>query len=698
MPYLRLAAAALALAWANQSLSQAALDEEDLAVAYGDRNFISIATGARQPIQRAPAVASVITAEDIAAMGATDLDAVLEAVPGIHVSRASVRYAGTYLIRGIGGGTQSNAEVLLLQDGVPMTTMFNGDKGAAWRGTPVGNIARIEVIRGPGSALYGADAYAGVINIITKTAREAPGTEIGAGAGSYRSWDSWMHHGGQVGPVGVAAYLRVGTSEGFKGTIPADAQTRNDQRFGTRASLAPGGLNTGYDAVDASLNLNWGEWRAHAAYKLRDNLESGAGVSSALIPDAAGRAEVATASLGWNAPRFSGDWGLGWSASFLHYRFTHPDHLMLLPPGTVLSTGSFPDGLIGGPNQWERQARISAFATWTGLANHSWRFGAGHDDLDLYKTRTFKNYVLNAAGVPVPAGPVADYSDIQPFIRPQARQVTYAYLQDECRLAPDWTLTAGLRRDNYSDFGGTTNPRLALVWDAAYDLTAKLLYGSAFRAPSFNEQYGINPVANGNPGLKPATVRTLEAALAWQLRPDARINLSVFRYAMKDIIQLVANPAPAPGSTYQNAGRQTGSGMEIEATWDAGRQWRFAGHYAYQRSQNEEGGHDAGYAPHHRLYLRAEWRFAPGWELDGQVNGVAARRRAVGDTRRPVADYATADLTLRSVRSRQGWQVAASIRNLFDADAREPTLAGSPITDDLPLPRRSFWLQGSYTL
>ena len=686
-----------ALAAASTASAGAPLsaEEAELAMIYGDKDTVSIATGSAQPLRRAPAVASVITAEEFAAMAARNLDDVLESVPGLHVSRASVRYAPMYAIRGVAGG-QSNPQVLMLQDGIPMTTMFNGDKGAAWIDVPLENIARVEVIRGPGSALYGADAYAGVINVITKTAADTPGTEMGGGAGSFDTWKAWARHGGKLGPFDAAAYLRLGSTEGSKEIVESDAQTRNDTRFGTSASLAPGAVNTGHDMIDASLDLGYENWRVRAGYKLRDNLETGAGVNSALDPTSTGRAEDINLTASWRDEHVGRNWGLGVSASYLHYNFTYPDYLMLLPPGTVLASGAFPDGMIGGPNQWERQFRFSGHATYAGFDDHGIRLGIGHDDLDLYKTRTYKNYLQNASGASIPTGPVIDYSSIQPFIRPQQRRVDYVYAQDEWQFAPDWTLTAGLRHDRYSDFGGTTNPRLALVWDASYALTAKLLYGEAFRAPSFNEQYGINAVLNGNPNLKPETVKTLEAAISWQGRKDLQVNLSLFKYAMRDIVRLVPNLAPTPGSTFQNTGRQHGSGLELEALWDASPNLRLSGNYAWQRSIDDATDRDAGYAPHHHLYARADWGLTPRWNLGGQVNWIADRRRAAGDTRPPIDDYATFDLTVRGARVVGDWDATVTARNLFDADAREPSLAPGLIANDLPLPGRSLYLELRY--
>ena len=668
-------------------------DEDDLALVYGDKSTISIATGSKQQLRRAPAVATVITAEDIAAMGAVDLDEVLESVPGMHVSHNPSTYTPLYIIRGIYSAL--NPQTLMLQNGVPMTTMLVGNRGNLWGGYPVENIARIEVIRGPGSALYGADAYAGVINIITKSAADIPGTQAGVRVGSFDTRSAFVQHGGKLGPVDVAAYLRVGSTDGQREIVTADAQTARDKTAGTKASLAPGPVNNGYDAVDAGLDFAYDKWRMRAGYKLRDNIGTGAGISSALDPVGKEKSERITADLSWTDHQFAQDWAVGITGSLLVYNQRVTTDLQLFPPGTRFPTGLFPSGMIGHPDTSERQLRFSAFAIYSGIAGHNIRVGLGHDDLNMYYTATIKNYLFNAAGVPVPAGPVADYSVIQPFILPQRRKIDYAYVQDEWQLARDWALTAGVRHDKYTDAGSTTNPRLALVWDARLDLTAKLMYGRAFRAPSFSEEYSINnPVFVGNPNLRPETISTLEAAFSWQARSDTQVNLNLFRYAMKDIIRTVANPAPAPGATYLNTTGQNGKGMELELVWDAGRNLRLSGSYAYQRSTDEATSQDAGFAPHNLLYARADWRFTGGWMLSPQVTWVADRKRAAGDTRAPIPDYTSVDVSLRTAKVKNHWEWAATVRNLFNADIREPTTTAIP--NDLPMARRSIYLQANY--
>lgn len=679
-------AAALSLL-APQAHAQLA-DEEDLAMAYGDKSFVTIATGARVPVHRAPAVATVITAEDIAAIGATDLDEVLETVPGLHVSRSTTTNSPIYVIRGIHRNT--NPQVLMLENGIPVTSTFSGDRGNVWGGLPVENIARIEVIRGPGSAAYGADAFAGVINIITKTAAEIGGTEAGLRAGSFKTGDAWVLHGGKAGAIDIAAYFRTGTTDGFDRTVGADAQSGWDGIFGTNASRAPGPINVGRKAVDGHLDLGYENWHFRVGYKERDNVGSGTGIASALDPTGKNHSQRITTDLTYENKNFARNWEVAAQASYLHYK--EFSDLTLFPAGAF--GGSFTDGMIGNPDKWEQHSRFNVSAFYSGFFNHRVRLGAGAEKAAIYRTRESKNF--NPDFTPIGTGSLADVidvSDTAPFLRPHSRILRFAYVQNEWNFAKDWTLTAGLRHDRYSDFGGTTNPRLALAWEAAYNLTAKILYGTAFRAPAFTEQFNINnPVVIGNPNLKPEKIRTLEAAVAWQPVATTQFSANVFRYEMSDIIQLV-------NTVYSNAGEQTGTGLELEAAWDASKRLRLAGNYSFQRSIDKATDSDAGLAPRHRVYLRADWRFTPGWQVNSQLNWVADRKRATGDTRPDIDDYTTVDLTVRTQRGKNKWDVAFSVRNLLDADVREPSPFGAPFVAlpyDMPQAGRSFYAQAGY--
>ena len=191
-PSCKLAPVPLLLALAFSSPVSAQSEEEEFELAYGDESFISIATGRSQLISKAPAVASIITAEQIEQSGARNLDDVLESVPGLHVSSSSTRLSPVYTIRGI--STDRNPQVLVLLNGIPTTNLYFGDRGPV-SSMPIRAISRVEIIRGPGSAVYGADAFAGVINIITKTAEEYDGFTVGARIAEFDTREAWLSYG-----------------------------------------------------------------------------------------------------------------------------------------------------------------------------------------------------------------------------------------------------------------------------------------------------------------------------------------------------------------------------------------------------------------------------------------------------------------------------------------------------------------------
>ena len=685
----------------------ATADDSLLLMLSGDEQLVSIATGSPQPVSKAPSVATVITAEDIKATGSTDLSEVLETVPGLHVSRNGFLWAPLYAIRGV--LTQFNPEVLVLLNGIPITNGVYGNRGQQMGGFPIDHIARIEVIRGPGSALYGAEAVSGVINIITKTSGEIDGTESGLRAGSFGTYDGWVEHGGHFGNVDVATYLHLGRTAGFTGTIQADAQTVLDNAFGTHASHAPGPMNLDSDSIDARLDLSYSKWRFRTGYIGRPNLKAGTGVADALDPAVTSDAHYANADLTWHDAKFSQNWDVTAQASYYNIAETAAE-ITLFPAGSVLplplpgGTASTV-GMVGRPQHWERQERLNISALYSGFDRHKVRVGTGYNVDDLYKTTETKNFTFVGT---TPMCVNLDCSTVTAtqangllFLSPQLRHSYYGYIQDEWFFAPDWYVTAGLRHDRYSDFGNATNPRVAVVWETAYNLTSKLMYGRAFRAPTFVELYTINnPVSFGNPHLKPEALDSTELAFAWQARSDLKAGLSLFHYRMKDVIRWIANADPTTGTTTQNAGNQHGNGLEVEFTWSATTNLRLLGNYAYQRSIDENTHQDAGLAPHHHAYLRTDWRFGTGWSLSGQVNWVADRLRQAGDTRPKIADYTTADLTLRTTQLRKDWELAFSVRNLFNVDAREPTSgsAATNLPNDLPLPGRGAYLELRYRL
>ena len=362
----------------------------------------------------------------------------------------------------------------------------------------------------------------------------------------------------------------------------------------------------------------------------------------------------------------------------------------------------YPDGLIGNPERSERHYRFEFAALFSGISKHLLRLGVGAHYADLFETKETKNFGVNPAtgllAVPVvPNSPIFSVTDTPYIYMPEKdRKNFHWFVQDVWAISTDWELTTGIRYDKYSDFGHTYNPRAALVWTPEINFTTKLLYGEAFRSPSFVETYAKNnPAVLGNPDLKPETIKTSELAFNYRPIESLQLDLNMFYYDWESMIEFVPD-ANGTTITAQNAGRQTGYGLEFSTDWEATPKLRLRGNYSWQHSKDEDINKDSGNAPHHQVYLRADWKLMPDWHLNTQLNWVGERERVTGDARSPVDDFTTVDLTLRRSNIAKNWEVAVSAHNLFDEDVREPSLNATPqplIPNDLPQAGRSVFAE-----
>jgi len=668
-------------------------DEMDLAAA--GASMVSIAAGRQQALRVAPAAVTVITAADIAAMAATDLNQALETVPGLHVLYNNQGYTPVYAFRGI--ATNLNPQVLVMINGLSLNNSVTSNRGQVIGDIPLENVERIEVIRGPGSALYGAGAFAGVINIITKSADNLRGTQVGGRMGSWRSRDGWLQYGGDLGPVEAEFYLARNITAGQKGIITQDLQSQLDPLFNTHASHAPGPVDLAQAGVTMGLDLAWQDWRLRANYQFRKQ-GLGTGIADSLEPPVRGRDSRLNSELNYQKANWAEGWDVGLRFEYTEVlQFQDESVPQIFPPGAF--GGLFPQGALGDPTYKVRRLGVGGTALYSGIAHHRLLFGVGYEDENLYDVGELKNFMFNPVPgafpplLPLPGLVDAANNPALVWLLPARRSVNYQFVQDEWNFARDWTLTAGLRRDDYSDFGSTTNPRLALVWDAAYNLVIKALHGRAFRAPSFVEEYpGVDPVVSGNPNIQPEKIATSELIFAWQPRSDLETSLTLFHYHERSIIEQVPNPQGG-GSAVQNVGDQTGKGLELEARWQATPSLRLSGSYSLQHSIVSESGMDAGLVPHRHLYSRADWRITPEWQAGLSANYVADRDRAPGDKRAPVPNYTQLDLNLRRDKLWHDWELRLMVRNLLDRDIREPDLSAGNIPNDLPMPRRNFAVQ-----
>ncbi|MDX2480569.1 MAG: TonB-dependent receptor [Desulfuromusa sp.] len=683
------------------------LEGVGLEALYGDEEFVSIATGSSKPIYKAPAVASVITANDIRKMGATTLDEVLEAVPGLHVGVSNQgRLDSVYSIRGI--HTTFNPQVLILMNGIAFPTI-SGGRPFDFK-LPVSAIERVEIIRGPGSAIYGADAYAGVINIITKDA-ESMNSEIGLRSGSFDTQDIWLQHGASWGDWNVAMSLEWLKTDGDSGrNITSDLQTTLDNIFGTSASLAPGELSTRYDVFNSHLELSYKNWRFRHWYWKQDDAGLGAGAALALDPEGGEDYDLHLVDLSYQTDEFIKNWSMNVNLSY--YNLKNDSRFVLLPPGTTVPINSdgnlelfappagivtFTDGMLGNPAGIQEQSAIEIVTNHSGIEFHQVRFATGLKYFSVTaqsETKNFGTGIIDGSISPID-GTLTDVAGTPNiFMANQHRTLWYFSLQDEWQLAPDWELTSGIRYDYYSDFGQTVNPRIAIVWSTRHNLTTKILYGKAFRAPSFNELFSINnPVALGNSELDPETIDTVE--LSFDYRPTFNLQsiLSLYYYFAEDLIEFIPDPGKST-ITAQNNRNQRGYGCEVEVSWQTLKNLDITGNYAWQHSEDTDTDQQVADVPVHQIYLDANWQFAPQWFLNTQLSWIGERKRATDDPRENLNSYTLVHLNLSRKNIYNHWDFSLAFKNLFDENATEPSKI--TIYDDYPLEGRNVWAEIRY--
>ncbi len=670
---------------------------------------VTIATGTSKPVYRSAAVTTVITAEQITEMGATELHEVLDTVPGLHVSIQPVTNDYIYTMRGIANST--NSEVLVMMNGTRYSVPYKGSHMSGMQ-IPVEAIQRIEVIRGPGSALYGADAFAGVINIITKKAGDIDGTVVGVRGGAWDTQSIWGQFGSQWEDWEVAASLQYNHNNADEDRIiSVDAQTTLDSIFGTNVSQAPGAMQTQAERWNAHLNLQRKYMDIH--FWAFSEVDAGlrAGTGGALDNKGTLNGENYLADMRFSTEDAIDDWELQAHLSYLTTEIE--TELFNFPAGSILPIGIdgnptldvpsivgqvlFPDGMRTNIGIKHKVPSIELSSLYKGFENHLIRFIAGYryEELNTSESRNYGVGILEGKFGFNVAGDLVDVTGTSlTFLPDRHRDIWSFALQDEWQLAEGWQLTAGIRYDEYSDFGSTFNPRAALVWDVNDQLTTKLLYGQAYRAPSFLEQYQRNSqLFIGNPGLQPEEIETVELAFDFRPMRTLRTAMNFFYYNIDDLISNETSFVSTSTVTADNGEGQHGYGTEAEWDWQFLEGWNFRGNYAWQYSRNEELKKRVAGVPEHKLYAALAWKFMPQWQLQTQLNWVGHRVSPVGDSRPALADYETVDITLNGKKLFGYLDLTASVRNLFDSDGREPSISAYP--GNIPIPGQSFYVEAS---
>jgi outer membrane receptor for ferrienterochelin and colicins len=664
--------------------------ESDLQATFGSSDMISLAAGYQQSSSAAPATVTVVTRADIDRLNPLSLTEILNHVAGFHLVPAPDGRGTVVVERG------RVRNVLFMLDSVPYVNGLVFEWQNIDDALPY-DIERIEILRGPASAVYGADASGGVVNIITRSGRGVAGLKAGARVGSFASRDIWLDAGTRVDEAAISVYVGYRSTDETHATIGRDAQTSYDEVFGTHASMAPGRLAGTHNVLQLQVNALVGSWRISAAEFAETNFHTGAGISESLDPNGFYDQHLGTLNATYHSI-IAANLELNGFLSYSHlFQGAHVD---FFPPGAF---GDFPDGVRDGLRDHEDRERVEFSLLRRELRRHDVLLGVGgiYDDFAL--DQDIRNFIIRGSRI-VPTGVYAPGAGVgDPLaIGRTSLQAWYVYIQDEWHFAPDWSLTTGVRWDRYWSFGSTFNPRAALVWSATDKWSVKLLYTSAFTPPNETQShsngifYGL-----GNPNLQPERSHAVDLGVTWE-ESQLKAELTLYRYHDTSLIQLLPSTSSVNGLEYLNQGYAKGWGLESALKYrplEGG--IVLSGSYALHETigNDEAASQEVALAARHQVSTELTVPLSSVWTINLNTLSLLGRTRPSGDPRPTPASYTLvgADLGWRS----KGWRggdldMRIGAKNLTNSGAREPDSTPQGIYYDIPLPGRELYATLEY--
>jgi iron complex outermembrane receptor protein len=267
-----------------------------------------------------------------------------------------------------------------------------------------------------------------------------------------------------------------------------------------------------------------------------------------------------------------------------------------------------------------------------------------------------------------------------------------AYLQDEWAIMNHLTLTAGVRHDHYSTFGGTTNPRVGLIstWDKT---TVKLLYGQAFRAPNPYEQFYVaGATFKANANIKPERIKTYEFVVEQYLGDHLRALGSLYQYEISGLISQIKDPSDDL-LVYNNVDNITARGVELtmEGKWATGMEGRLS--YALQTTLNHSTERQLTNSPQHLVKSNIIVPVITDKLFAGLEGRYTSSRLTLADNN--ASPFYILNVSLFSQRIVKGWELSGHINNLMNQKYGYPG-SGEHQQDIIDQDGRTFWLKLKY--
>jgi outer membrane receptor for ferrienterochelin and colicins len=615
---------------------------------------IDISTAAKygQPTSEAAASVTIVTAEDIERYGYRTLGDVFMAVRGFYTS-----YDRNYVylgVRGFGRPTDYNDRILLLINGHTTNEDVYGSAGIG-TDTPINleAVERIEIVRGPGSALYGTSAMFAVVNVITKEAQAIQGLHVSTEAGSYGRLQGSILVG--TGSRGGAQLSVSGLWADIKGP---DLYYKEYDAPSTNHGLAGG--------ADWEKYYGWLAKAANRNFTLQGmftSREKGipTGVWETIFNDRDTRTldQQAHLELTYDA-HASTDKSLsvrGYVDSY-YYKGWFPYDIMTTDDTHGLWLGT--------------EVRFR----WDLTPGNRLTLGAEHQN---HLRASYRYWDANTV-----------YFDGDfPF------NTNSLYLQDEYQLLDNLSFTAGIRWDQYSTVGGSTTPRGGVIYDPARSTTLKLLWGEAFRAPNVYEAHYDDPVSGykPNPDLEPERIRTLEVVWEQRLMGEFLGIISLYSYRMKNLIDQEIDPSDDL-IYFKNVGEVKAQGLELEL--NARMKMGLSGYasYVYQNARDAHSDDELTNSPGHAFKLGLSYPLLKSVRATTQAVYETDRITVYGTRTKP---FLLTNLNLLTQPLFHHMRLSLLIRNLFNEEYRNPG-GYEHVQDAIAQDRRNFIFRVTYEM
>ena len=640
-----------------------------------EEQFVSTATKTRERISKSGSSVSIITQDELKKMGARNLMDALKRLPGFSVQQTNIGIP-TIEVRGV--MTSDSEKVLFQINGHSINNnLINGSAVWSHAAFNIDNIKRVEVIRGPGSALHGTDAFVAVINIITYTADDIQGLHIALGTESNAGRSVNIQNADQSGKFKYAFNVNLYESKGMDEPVEADAFGFSGRTLDWKKYY------------DVSFNASYAEFQLQGKYHIRQNGPY-IGIGSTLNDES--EQEYIEYFLDLSYQKTVSNYFSFMARAYLDqfeannfweiFSENHPD----------LGNGAYPDGLLGSPlakNQktgGEIQFEIQLAKSNKLLAGLVFE----------HQTQFDVQHLTNFDPTTSPPTPQAQYSDNSAqwnWNGRHNRDISAFYIQDIWDISEHLRLINGVRLDHYSDFGTDVNPRSSLTWEFIKDYNLGLAYGTAFRAPSFANLYNINnPSIFGNPDLEPEEIETFEVSLSGPIDKRNAFKVTSFRHHIRNVI--VSKPSGSL-SVYQNSTKLSVEGVEFELSSHLQDGSSLDFNYTYQYPINESINQLSANIPLHKANLAFNYRHSRLVSAYIALNYRGELSRNDSDSRGDIQPRTVVDTALNWKNEEENIELIASVYNLLNDQTKD---ASDAVQSDLPTEDRHIALKLIYKL